>query len=123
MKSRSLLICLLLTMPAAAPGASKEILELQRDIAQLQQQLKDLQRSQDEKFAAVTELARQSIEAANRAFAPAPEALTEARAVKDAFALPENAGKGVIALNGRMVERLHLAQAEKLLAKAAAIGA
>ncbi|ESX50992.1 CoA ester lyase [Mesorhizobium sp. C416B] len=63
------------------------------------------------------------IEAANRAFAPAPEALAEARAVKDAFALPENAGKGVIALNGRMVERLHLAQAEKLLAKAAAIGA
>ncbi len=63
------------------------------------------------------------IEAANRAFAPAPEALAEARAVKDAFALPENAGKGVIALDGRMVERLHLAQAEKLLAKAAAIGA
>ncbi|MER8902867.1 CoA ester lyase [Mesorhizobium sp. M0514] len=63
------------------------------------------------------------IETTNRAFAPAPEALAEARAVKDAFALPENAGKGVIALNGRMVERLHLAQAEKLLAKAAAIGA
>lgn len=63
------------------------------------------------------------IEAANRAFAPAPDALAEARAVKDAFALPENAGKGVIALNGRMIERLHLAQAEKLLAKAAAIGA
>ncbi|MER9732605.1 MULTISPECIES: CoA ester lyase [unclassified Mesorhizobium] len=63
------------------------------------------------------------IETANRAFAPAPEALAEARAVKHAFALPENAGKGVIALNGRMVERLHLAQAEKLLAKAAAIGA
>ena len=67
MKSRSLLICLLLAMPAAAPAANKEILELQRDIAQLQQQIKELQRSQDEKFAAVIELARQSIEAANRA--------------------------------------------------------
>ena len=63
------------------------------------------------------------IEAANRAFAPSAEALTEARAVKDAFALAENTGKGVIALDGRMVERLHLAQAEKLLAKAAAVGA
>ncbi|MER9301151.1 CoA ester lyase [Mesorhizobium sp. M0621] len=63
------------------------------------------------------------IEAANRAFAPSPEAVAEARSVKEAFALSENAGKGVIALNGRMVERLHLAQAEKLLAKAAAIGA
>ncbi|TIN20103.1 MAG: CoA ester lyase [Mesorhizobium sp.] len=63
------------------------------------------------------------IEAANRAFAPSTEAIAEARQVKDAFALAENAGKGVIALNGKMVERLHLARAEKLLAKAAAIGA
>lgn len=62
------------------------------------------------------------IEAANRAFAPSAEAVAEARSVKEAFALAENAGKGVIALNGRMVERLHLAQAEKLLTKAAAIG-
>lgn len=62
------------------------------------------------------------IEAANRAFAPSTEAVAEARRVKDAFALAENTGKGVIALNGRMVERLHLVQAEKLLAKAAAIG-
>ena len=63
------------------------------------------------------------IEAANRVSAPSAEALAEARSVKDAFALAENAGKGVIALNGKMVERLHLAQAEKLLGKAAAIGA
>jgi len=60
---------------------------------------------------------------ANAAFAPPEQALAEARAIRDAFALPENAGKGVIGLNGKMVERLHLAQAEKLLAKAAAIGA
>ncbi|RWL80293.1 MAG: CoA ester lyase [Mesorhizobium sp.] len=63
------------------------------------------------------------IEPANRAFSPPAEALAEARAIRDAFARPENAGKGVIALDGRMVERLHLAQAEKLLAKAAVIGA
>ncbi len=67
MKSRSLLVCLLLAVPALVPGASKEIQELQRDVALLQQQVKDLQRSQDEKLAAVTELVRQSIEAANRA--------------------------------------------------------
>ena len=63
------------------------------------------------------------IEPANRAFSPSAEALAEARAIRDAFARPENAGKGVIALDGKMVERLHLAQAEKLLAKAAIIGA
>ncbi|RWL42399.1 MAG: CoA ester lyase [Mesorhizobium sp.] len=63
------------------------------------------------------------IEPANLAFSPSAEALAQARAIRDAFARPENAGKGVIALDGRMVERLHLAEAEKLLAKAAIIGA
>ena len=67
MKSRSLLICVMLLTPAIAPAASKEMQELHRDVALLQQQIKDLQRSQDEKFATVTELARQAIEAANRA--------------------------------------------------------
>jgi TolA-binding protein len=36
-------------------------------VAQLQQQLRDLQRSQDEKFAALTELARQAVDTANKA--------------------------------------------------------
>jgi TolA-binding protein len=68
MKFPSVVVCvLLLAIPASAPAASKEIQELQRDIALLQQQLKDLQSSQDKNFAAVTELARQAIEAANRA--------------------------------------------------------
>ena len=61
------------------------------------------------------------IELANAAFAPDPATLADAEKIRAAFALPENAGKGVISLDGRMVERLHLAQAEKLLAKAAAI--
>ena len=62
------------------------------------------------------------IEAANRHFAPAPEKLAEARAIAAAFREPENANKGVISLNGRMVERLHLDMAEKLIAKAEAAG-
>jgi citrate lyase subunit beta/citryl-CoA lyase len=60
------------------------------------------------------------IEPANKAFAPDEGALVEARAVVAAFALPENEGKGAIALDGRMVERLHLAEAERLLARAGA---
>jgi tol-pal system protein YbgF len=67
MKAFSAVVCLLLAARVTAPAASKEIQELQRDIALLQQQLKDLQSSQDKSFAAVTELARQAIEAANRA--------------------------------------------------------
>jgi citrate lyase subunit beta / citryl-CoA lyase len=61
------------------------------------------------------------IAAANSAFAPSPEAIAEAHSIVEAFALPENAGKGVIALGGRMVERLHLTEAEALLARAAMI--
>jgi len=67
MKFPTVVVCVLLAIPMAAPAANKEIQELQRDIALLQQQLKDLQSSQDKNFAAVTELARQAIEAANRA--------------------------------------------------------
>jgi citrate lyase subunit beta/citryl-CoA lyase len=63
------------------------------------------------------------IEPANKAFAPDAEAIAEARAIVAAFALAENAGKGALAIDGRMVERLHLTQAEALLAKAAMIGA
>ena len=59
------------------------------------------------------------IEPANRIFSPTQEAIDDATRVVEAFAEPENLGKGVIQLDGRMVERLHLAQAEAVLAKAA----
>jgi citrate lyase subunit beta/citryl-CoA lyase len=58
------------------------------------------------------------IEAANRAFSPDEAEIADARAIVTAFARPENAALGVIALDGRMVERLHLAQAQRLLARA-----
>lgn len=60
---------------------------------------------------------------ANAAFSPSAAALGEARAIVAAFALPEHAGAGVINLGGKMVERLHLAQAQGLLARQAAIDA
>ena len=57
------------------------------------------------------------IEVANRIFMPSENEIAAAEEVVAAFAQPENAGKGVIAVGGRMVERLHLGQAERLLAK------
>ena len=53
---------------------------------------------------------------ANRVFAPSEAELGHAKAVIAAFALPENRGKGVISVDGQMVELLHLEQAERLLA-------
>ncbi|OCP11024.1 MULTISPECIES: CoA ester lyase [unclassified Ensifer] len=55
---------------------------------------------------------------ANERFGVEQIAVDEARAIIAAFSAPENAGKGVINLNGRMVERLHLDQAVTLAAKA-----
>jgi citrate lyase subunit beta/citryl-CoA lyase len=61
------------------------------------------------------------IEPALKAFSPSAEAIAEAGAIRSAFAQPEIADRGVISIDGRMVERLHLAQAERLLARAGRI--
>ena len=63
------------------------------------------------------------IEAANQAFSPAPDEVHWARTIVDAFDSPENASKGVLRVEGRMVERLHLAEAQRLIAVAEAIAA
>ena len=60
---------------------------------------------------------------ANRIFSPAPEAVDAARRIVAAFERPENAGKGVINLAGKMVERLHRDQAARLLEVHASIAA
>jgi len=59
----------------------------------------------------------------NTVFSPAPDEVAWSRKVIAAFALPENAAKGVITIDGRMVERLHLAMAERIAAIAEAIAA
>lgn len=55
---------------------------------------------------------------ANAAFSPSEGEVQDALAIRAAFTLPQNAASGVIQLDGRMVERLHLEQAERVLAKA-----
>jgi citrate lyase subunit beta/citryl-CoA lyase len=57
----------------------------------------------------------------NRAFAPPAGEVAWARAVIAAFAAPENAGKGALRVDGRLAERLHLTEAERLVAVAEAI--
>ncbi len=61
------------------------------------------------------------IEAANRAFSPSPDEVAWSRKVVAAFDLVENASKGVLRVEGRMVERLHLAEARRLIVVADAI--
>jgi citrate lyase subunit beta/citryl-CoA lyase len=57
----------------------------------------------------------------NAVFSPSAEEVAWSRRIIDAFALPENARKGVITVDGRMVERLHMVMAERTVAIAEAI--
>lgn len=61
------------------------------------------------------------IDVCNQVFAPTAEEVARARAVIEAFALPENAGKGVIKVDGRMTELLHLDEAKRVVAVSEAI--
>ena len=56
----------------------------------------------------------------NAAFSPSEAEVAQARAIVAAFALTENRDKGAVRVAGLMAERLHLAEAERMLAFAAA---
>ena len=62
------------------------------------------------------------IEPCNQAFSPTPEEVEAARKIIAAFDLPENENKGVIQVDGRMVERLHAEMARRIVTIADAIG-
>jgi citrate lyase subunit beta / citryl-CoA lyase len=61
------------------------------------------------------------VEIANGAFSPDAGDVAWSRTVVAAFEAPETVDKGVLRIDGRMVERLHLAQARQLIAVADAI--
>jgi citrate lyase subunit beta/citryl-CoA lyase len=63
------------------------------------------------------------VEPCNAIFAPPADAVAQAKDVIAAFADPANAGKGVLKVNGKMTELLHLAQARRMVAVAEAIAA
>ena len=65
---RRLCVLILAAAPAVAfAAASKEMQELQRDVALLQEQVRQLQQSQDKQLASLTVLVQQAVDAGNRA--------------------------------------------------------
>jgi citrate lyase subunit beta/citryl-CoA lyase len=63
------------------------------------------------------------VDICNEIYAPSAAEIELASAIISAFELPENLGKGVIQLNGKMVERLHADMAQRTLAIAKGIDA
>jgi citrate lyase beta subunit len=61
------------------------------------------------------------VEPCNEIFAPSPAELEMAGKIVVAFKTAQAEGKGVVTVDGRMIENLHVEQAERALALAAAI--
>ncbi len=61
--------------------------------------------------------------ACNTVFSPSAEEVAQARKLIAAFELPENKGKGVVQVDGRMVERMHAEMARRTVEIADAIEA
>jgi citrate lyase subunit beta/citryl-CoA lyase len=60
-----------------------------------------------------------TIDMANELYGPSRGEIAWARKISDAFDAARAAGKGVIAVDGKMVEELHVREAQRLLAMAA----
>jgi citrate lyase subunit beta/citryl-CoA lyase len=91
------------------------------DIEDLEGLARECAQGRDFGFDGKTVIHPSHIAAANRAYAPDPEDVAFARAVIAAFAEPANQGRGALRVSGRMAERLHLAEAERLVALAEAV--
>jgi citrate lyase subunit beta/citryl-CoA lyase len=63
------------------------------------------------------------LEPCNRVFAPAPEDVERSQRIIEAFEQAGAEGRGVVTVDGRMIENLHVEQARRILALAAAIEA
>ena len=63
-----------------------------------------------------------TIAAANRIFAPSPEEVAAAERVVEAFERAQAAEQGVVVVDGRLVEGLHVEAARRRVALAAAVG-
>ncbi len=114
----------LLTALAAARAYGIDILDgVYNDLSDMEGFRAECIEGRDCGFDGKTVIHPNQIAAANDIFAPSAQEIESARAIVAAFEEPQNAGKGAINLNGRMVERLHADMAQRTLDLAEAIGA
>ena len=83
----------------------------------------ECRQARDLGFDGKTLIQPQQIGPCNEAFSPTADEVAWARKIIGAFELPENVSKGVIQVDGRMVERLHADMAQRTVAIADAITA
>jgi citrate lyase subunit beta/citryl-CoA lyase len=112
----------LMTCVAAARAYGLDILDgVYNDLGNADGFVEECKQARDLGFDGKTLIHPRQIEPCNGAFSPSPEEVEVARKMIAAFDLPENKDKGVIALEGRMVERLHADMGRRTVAIADAI--
>ncbi len=121
---RAPMLAWLQTCLAAARAFGIEIVDgVYNDLSDADGFLAECRQGRDLGFDGKTLIHPNQIETANRVFAPSEEEVARARAVIAAFDLPENADKGALQLDGRMVERLHAEMGRRTVAIAEAVAA
>jgi citrate lyase subunit beta/citryl-CoA lyase len=93
------------------------------DISDIAGFAKECAQGRDMGFDGKTLIHPGQIDAANAAYTPPAEEVARARKIMGVFDLPENVSKGVVQLDGQMVERLHVEMAKRTIAIADAIAA
>ena len=112
----------LMTCVAAARAYGLDILDgVYNDLGNAEGFAAECAQARDLGFDGKTLIHPQQIAPCNAAFSPTTEEVDWARKIIAAFDLPENADKGVIQIDGRMVERLHADMARRTVAIADAI--
>ena len=93
------------------------------DLADIDGFRRECEQGRDMGFDGKTLIHPNQIAPCNEAFSPSAAEVAQARKFIAAFDLPENRGKGVVQIDGRMVERLHADMARRTVAIAEAIAA
>ena len=119
---RAPMIPWLMTCVAAAHAYGIDILDgVYNDLGNAEGFARECGEARDMGFDGKTLIHPNQVGPCNAAFSPAADEVALARTMIAAFDLPENQDKGVIQLDGRMVERLHADMARRTVAIAEAI--
>jgi citrate lyase subunit beta / citryl-CoA lyase len=114
----------LMACVAAARAYGIDVLDgVYNDLGNAEGFAQECAQARDMGFDGKTLIHPNQIEACNKAFSPAPDEVAQARKIIAAFDLPENKNKGVVQLDGRMVERMHADMARRTVTIADAIAA
>ena len=112
-------LCLL-----AARATGKVILDgVYNDIKDEEGFLAECRQGKEMGFDGKTLIHPSQLDPCNEVFAPSEDEVASAREIIAAFEEAEREGRGVVTVNGRMIENLHVDQARQTLAQAEAIAA